>query len=215
MSLPLLENETARLAALHCYNILDTAAEQAFDDLTALAASICGTPIALVSLVDDVRQWFKSKLGLTVSETPRELAFCAHAILQPHDVFIVPDASRDERFATNPLVTMDPQIRFYAGVLLVTPEGHTLGTLCVIDRVPRQLTTDQTNALRMLARQAMAQLEMRRKTAKLQQINAERMLAEVALRESEERFRSLAAASPIGIFFNDAEGRCLYTNARW
>lgn len=159
---PLPPNEVERLAALRRYEILDTPPEAAFDDLVALAAHICGTPIALISLLDVDRQWLKAQAGLAVTETTREVAFCAHAILQPEEMLTVRDATADPRFAHNPLVTADPHIRFYAGVPLVTPDHQALGTLCVIDRVPRDLTPDQTAALRRLSRQAMAQLELRR-----------------------------------------------------
>lgn len=173
MTNPLPEDEAARLAALHQYQILDTAAEATFDDIAQLAAQICNTPIALVSLIDECRQWFKSKVGLEATETTRDLAFCAHAILQPETILIVPDTLADARFANSPLVTAAPHIRFYAGVPLVNPEGYPLGTLCVIDQVPRQLSPAQVEALRVLSHQVVAQMEKQRHLAELAQLNAE------------------------------------------
>lgn len=156
-----IQNEPARIAALQRYAILDTEPEQVFDDLVLLASFICNTPIAMISLVDEDRQWFKSKVGISVPETPREIAFCATAIRQP-DVFVVPDTLNDERFRNNPLVTSEPKIRFYAGAPLINEEGYALGTICAIDRTPRQLDSGQQAALKALSRQVLAQMEFRR-----------------------------------------------------
>ncbi|MRG95922.1 GAF domain-containing sensor histidine kinase [Polyangium spumosum] len=165
-------DEIERLVALSEAAILDTPPEPAFDDLTRLAAAICRTPIALVSLVDRERQWFKSKVGLDASETPREVAFCAHAILG-EQLFLVPDAHEDARFADNPLVTGGPHVRFYAGAPLATADGHNVGTLCVIDHGPRQLDDAQRAALTALARQVAAQIDLRRANGRLAKLNGE------------------------------------------
>lgn len=161
-------NEPQRIEALHNYRVLDTAPEQAYDDLTTLAAAVCGTPVALISLVDVQRQWFKARRGLEPMETARDLAFCAHAILTPDRILEVPDATLDARFATNPLVTGAPHVRFYAGTPLLTPQGLPIGTVCVIDHVPRQLDDTQRGALESLARQVVAQLELRRVVSDLE-----------------------------------------------
>ncbi|SRR5712692_4063846 len=158
---PMQTNDAERVAALERYAILDTEPEQTFDDLTSLASFICKTPIAYISLIDEDRQWFKSKIGITVSETPRDVAFCSVAIQQP-DVFVVPDTLQDERFRNNPLVTSEPRVRFYAGAPLITEEGYALGTLCIVDRTPREFTAEQGEALRALSRLVLAQMEFRR-----------------------------------------------------
>ena len=166
MNRPPPKNEIKRLKVLWDYDVLDTVPERVFDDLTELAAKICQSPIALISLIDEKRQWFKSKVGISVKETSRDISFCARAI-EGEGLFIIPDATKDKRFADNPLVTSDPKIRFYAGAPLITPDGHALGTLCVIDQVPRELRPDQKQALTILARHVMTQLELRRHAGEL------------------------------------------------
>ncbi|MBM0740728.1 PAS domain S-box protein [Phormidium sp. CLA17] len=211
---PLPDNELTRLSALCQYQILDSEPEVAFDDLTKLAASLCATPIALISLVDAERQWFKSKVGLSAVSTSRDISFCSHTILQS-DILIVPDALADERFATNPLVMGELSIRFYAGVPLVTPEGHSLGTVCVIDTVPRELSHPQIEALRALSRQVVAQLELRRKLIEAEILTRELQHREAALRESEERFRIMADSAPVLIWVDDLDQQTIFYNQTW
>lgn len=162
------DNEEARQKELRSYSILDTLPEKEYDEITYLASKICDTPISLISLLDDTRQWFKSHHGLPVSETPKELAFCAHAINDKVNPLIVTDSRKDERFHDNPLVTDDPKVVFYAGIPLVTPNGFPIGTLCVIDNIPKQLDDSQVKALLMLSNQLMKLLELRKKKAELE-----------------------------------------------
>jgi GAF domain-containing protein len=166
-------NDSERVAALQKYAILDTEPEQAFDDLTLLASFICKTPIAMISLIDENRQWFKSKIGIKPSETPRDIAFCSVAIQQP-EVMVVPDTLKDERFKNNPFVTSEPNIRFYAGAPLINEDGYALGTLCVIDQSPREISNEQKEALLALSRLVLAQLEFRRNLKLLKEALTER-----------------------------------------
>jgi two-component sensor histidine kinase len=181
MATPLRPDETERLAALAGYNVLDTPRESDFDDLVRLASEICGTPIAVINLIADGRQFFKAEVGLGVRETPLETSFCGHALLN-EDFMLVPDATLDRRFDCNPLVTGDPGLRFYAGALLKTAAGLPIGTLCVLDFRPRDLASHQRTALRTLANQVMTQLELRRLNTRL----AERVAEVVAERDRSE-----------------------------
>ena len=204
MQAPVPDDEDARLQALHDYQILDTDQEAEFDDFTMLAAHICGTPIALISLINSDRQWFKSKVGMDADETPRDQAFCAHALHQP-GVFLVPDAQADARFADNPLVIGETDVRFYAGAPLVTAEGHALGTLCVIDHIPRTLTGEQERALQALSRQIIARLELRRQLA-------ERRKTEQELRASEALKATILQSALDCIITINQAGRVLEWN---
>lgn len=163
-------DEAARLKALYDYEVLDTEAEKMFDDLTQLASQICDAPITLISLIDPNRQWFKSKVGIDTEETSRDIAFCAHAIHQK-EIFEIPDTLQDKRFFDNPLVTSAPNIRFYAGTPLVSQDGHAIGTLCVIDDKPNKLTKEQRQALEVLGRSVISQMELRQKIKELKQAN--------------------------------------------
>ena len=194
--------EAERIAALHRYRILDTDPERGFDDLALLASHICATPMALITLVDEDRQWFKARVGVSISETSRAISFCSHAIEQ-RDIFVVHDATKDARFHDNPQVTGEAHVRFYAGAPLVTPDGHALGTLCVVDRAPRTLTAEQMQALDALRRQVEAQLELRLNLIDLERALGERDRAEAEqaamfeeLRAAHENVKRLSALMP-------------------
>lgn len=211
MNVPLPSDESERLAALRMYAVLDTDAERCFDDLTLLAAHICQTPIALLSLIDADRLWLKSRVGFEATEAPRGITFCEHAIRQA-ELFVVRDASADPRFKNHPSVTSEPHIKFYAGVPLLTAEGHALGTLCVIDRVPRDLTPEQQQALRALGWQIMQQLEVRLKLKELEHTTAERKNAESALHQSEQRCKQIIDQANDIIYQTDLFGCFTFVN---
>src|SRR5712692_2268663 len=217
MQLPLPENEVVRLENLRSSGILDTPPEQAFDDLTRLAAYICGTPIALIGFMDLDRQWFKSRIGWDVGEVPRDMSFCAHTILQA-DVLVVSDTLENAQgLATCPLATHGG-IRFYADAPLISAEGHALGTLCVMDSVPRELTEGQTDALRKLARQVMTQLKSRRRSISQtfpQAASAEMpegKSADGILRESDSLYRTVTETASDAIIVIDEDSQILFVN---
>ena len=210
-------NEAARLEALSKYEILDTAMESVFDDLTRLAAYICGVPIAIISIVDRDRQWFKSKIGIQIGETSRDDSLCAHAILQI-DPLIIPDTKQDDRFADNALVTDNPHIRFYAGAPLIDPDGFALGTLCLIDYVPRQLSHEQQDALVVLSRQVMMQLSLRRNILALQESNNQCQLADAAMQRMVRFQKAILDGANYSIISTDRKGLIKTVNAaaeRW
>jgi diguanylate cyclase (GGDEF)-like protein/PAS domain S-box-containing protein len=204
-------DESARLEALRRYQILDTSAEQAFDDLTRLASLLCGTPMAVMSLIDENRQWFKSRVGIEIAETPRAVAFCAHTI-QQRESLVVPDAARDDRFRNNPFVKAKDGIRFYAGVPLITPDGHAIGTLSVMDRKSRQLEARQLDALRALARQAEKQLEVRVYVDRLARTIQERETVERRLREANQFTSEIIDGAAQGIVVYDRSFRYVVWN---
>ena len=213
--------EARRLAALARYDAMDTPREPAFDEVAALAAKLCDAPIAVVNLIGDGRQFFKAEVGLGVRETPLESSFCAKAILE-EDFLLVPDATKDPRFDCNPLVVGEPHLRFYAGALLKTDEGLPVGTLCVLDRRPKELTDLQQGTLRVLARQVMAQLELRRalneRSRELEVAEAtEKRLrqTQAELADSEARFRNMADNTPVMMWVTDPDGSCTYLNRVW
>ena len=193
------DQEKTRLASLHALNILDSEPEATYDGLVEVAAAVCEAPISLISLIDTNRQWFKANAGLkSTSETPRDVAFCSHTIKDINDILEIPDATADPRFSQNPLVTGKPNIRFYAGTKLTLSDGATVGTLCVIDRKPKQLTDKHRLVLRNLANAVVDLLEARG--------TAEQLAV------SESRFRGLCDAAPLGVFGSDQKGACDYTN---
>jgi PAS domain S-box-containing protein len=213
--------EEQRLAALARFSIIDTPREPAFDEIAALTAKLCDVPIAVVNLIGDGRQFFKAEVGLGVRETPLETSFCAKAILE-QDFLLVPDAAKDPRFDCNPLVVNEPHLRFYAGALLKTEEGLPIGTLCILDYKPRQLTDVQREALRVLARQVMTQLELRRALAErsrqLEVAEASERhlrLTQADLVDSEARFRNMADNTPVMMWVTDPDGYCTYLNRVW
>ena len=208
----MVDDAEARASALASYRILDTAPEDGFDDLVRLAAHICGVPISLVSFLDTDRQWFKAETGLGLRQTELEASFCAHAVRSDADVFVVQDAAADDRFNGNRLVLGEPRIRFYAGAPMRSPGGVSLGTVCVIDRVPRRLGRGQRAALAMLARQAVALLEGRRIEAEVALAAREREEALSAAAAASEQFRVALSQSPIGMLLADADGKILDAN---
>ncbi|MBD0258556.1 MAG: PAS domain S-box protein, partial [Cytophagales bacterium] len=197
-------NEEKRLTVLQSYGVLDTPAEAEFDALTRLAAYICGSPIALISLLDDQRQWFLSNQGMTADQTTRNISFCRYTI-QRDELFEVPDASLDERFNGNPLVTGPPYIRHYCGAPLTTPEGYRLGALCVIDRKPKKLDDAQKGALQTLAREVMMRLEMKRQQ---QQLRWQQQQAEY----NQKRFGLLFEHSRSYLYTHTLSGTILAAN---
>ncbi len=210
--------EHDRLSALKDLQILDTPREQEYDDLVLLASTICAAPISLVSLVDEERQWFKASVGLDVQETHRDLSFCAHAIMQK-DLFVVEDAAKDPRFIGNALVTGASHLRFYAGMPLQTPYGAAMGTLCVIDTVPRKLTPSQSQALKVLAAQVQTRMELRLKQKMLeaQKEKLKRSLQEnkqlcISLRATNDLFLSFMSHGPFASFIKDADGSMIFYN---
>ena len=205
------DNEVERLAALRRYDVLDTADEQEYDDLTTMAAAICDVPISVISLIDENRQWFKSRHGIAATETPREDAFCAHAILRPDEIMEVRDSALDRRFAGNPLVTGGPKIRFYAGAPLLSADGAAIGTICVIDQKPRELTELQKKGLAALSRRVVAQFEMRQLMAQLELQSMSDGLTGVWNRRAfdrrlrEEWARHARLGQPLGLLMLDVD----------
>jgi diguanylate cyclase (GGDEF)-like protein/PAS domain S-box-containing protein len=211
MSLRRVETDDAKGKALWAVEIHDAAPEMECDEIVRLAATICGTPVGLLTLLDERRQLFRVSEGFKLEDTPREIAFCSHAIRQT-GIFVVQDALSDKRFATNPLVVAEPSIRFFAGMPMYTAEGQPVGTLCVMDTLPRILTPDQEMALQVLSRQASARLELRQQRKALEEIRKDKEKIAAGLQASEELFRAFMNASPFLSYIKDAAGRLLFYN---
>ena len=205
--------EPARLEALRRFEILDTASEQPFDEITFLAAHICVMPMAIISFIDLHREWFKSKVGLTTTELQMETSFGRYTMQQP-DIFRVEDAALDPRFSASAVVLAYPYIRSYVGASLISSEGDVIGTLAVMDRSPRVLRPEQEEALRALARQVVTQLELRKTLKQTKRMLLEQQRIENILRESERRFRTLVESAPDGILIVNWEGRIILSNSR-
>ena len=207
-------NEALRLAALRRYDVLDTLPEPVFDDLTRMAAHICDTPVALISLVDEKRLWFKSKGGISLAEVPRDAAPCCYTVLAD-DLLVVDDVLHDPRFSKSPLVVQEPRVRFYAGMPLRTSDGFNIGTLCVADSRKRRLSEQQREALRILAHQVMAQLELRRHLVELERSLFEHQRTQNALKNSEMFYQALVESLPQNILRKDTEGRFVFANQKF
>lgn len=195
------ENENERLRKLNDYGVLDSFVEREFDDIASLASKICNAPIALISLVDSDRQWFKSKIGLEVTETPRDISYCAHAILSD-EIFQVEDSEKDERFSDNPLFLNSPNVRFYAGAPLITPEGYKIGTLCVIDNQARKLDENQLQSLRILSNNVVALLELK---LKMKEMEDNDFILRDILDNTEDLIQNIKLS----------DGKILYANPSW
>jgi PAS domain S-box-containing protein len=211
---PVPEHEAQRLEALRRYSVVDTPPEEAFDELTRLACHLCAAPISFITFIDENRQWVKSAEGLQVADVPLEISFAAHSILH-QQFFVVEDATRDDRFVNHPYVRGHPHVRFFAGASLITPEGHTIGTLCVLDTRVRQLTPEQAEGLRILSHQVMTQLELRRNVLELARSVDEHQRTEDRLRNSETFYQTLVDTLPQNILRKDTQGRFTFANKRF